>query len=74
MSTDDSRLNCSAAQARGWTTVHLVEPEDTLPEPPASTYLVRSLQELRDLFPHLFKTDEGKKAGVDLASGESSKT
>ncbi|OJJ47224.1 hypothetical protein ASPZODRAFT_25287 [Penicilliopsis zonata CBS 506.65] len=53
---DDSALNCKHAQARGWNTVHLVEPE--LPQPPApvSNYMVRDLEELRTLFPSLFKT------------------
>ncbi|TQB73552.1 hypothetical protein MPDQ_005754 [Monascus purpureus] len=52
---DDSHLNCKHAQARGWTTAHLVEPG--LPEPriPASRYLIRNLEELRTIFPGFFK-------------------
>ena len=52
---DDSRLNCTHAQARGWTTVHKIEPEDPEPETRAAKHQIRSLYELRELFPHLFK-------------------
>ena len=52
---DDSRLNCEAAQQRGWTTVHKLEPEDEEPTKRASKHQVRSLEELRDLFPQFFK-------------------
>lgn len=55
---DDSHLNCRHAFARGWTTVHKIEPEDADPEPKACNYLVRDLNELRGLFPQLFKTPE----------------
>lgn len=51
---DDSHLNCKHAQARGWTTVHLVEPGIEIPRVPASKYLVSSLEELRTLFPNVF--------------------
>jgi len=55
---DDSHLNCRHAHARGWTAVQLLEPED--PEPPvqAAKYQIRSLEELRDIFPQFFKTTE----------------
>ncbi|KZZ97818.1 pyrimidine 5'-nucleotidase [Ascosphaera apis ARSEF 7405] len=53
---DDSALNCRAAQARGWNTVHFVEPSATPPDSPASKYSVKNLHELRNLFPHLFKS------------------
>lgn len=55
---DDSALNCKHAQARGWTTVHLVEPELPLPSVPASKYTIRNLEELRTLFPHIFKDEQ----------------
>ncbi|KAE8415931.1 Haloacid dehalogenase-like hydrolase-domain-containing protein [Aspergillus pseudocaelatus] len=53
---DDSGLNCKHAAARGWQTAHLVEPGLALPETPVSQYMIRSLEELRTCFPHLFKT------------------
>lgn len=52
---DDSHLNCKHAEARGWTTVHLVEPGLQVPRVPACNYMVRSLEELRTLFPGFFK-------------------
>ncbi|KAI9672471.1 MAG: hypothetical protein M1817_003237 [Caeruleum heppii] len=53
---DDSFLNCTKAQELGWTTVHLLDPSD--PEPPikAAQHQIRSLQELRSLFPHFFRS------------------
>ncbi|KAI5294450.1 hypothetical protein KEM52_003997 [Ascosphaera acerosa] len=39
----------------GWRTVHFVEPSVTPPEEPASAYLVRHLENLRTVFPDLFK-------------------
>ncbi|KAF2450932.1 pyrimidine 5-nucleotidase [Karstenula rhodostoma CBS 690.94] len=53
---DDSFINTKAAQERGWHTAHLLDPED--PEPPtrAAKHQIRSLEELRDIFPHLFKS------------------
>lgn len=56
VSADDSHLNCRHAQARGWTTVHLLEPEDPEPATKAAKYQIRSLEELRDIFPQFFKT------------------
>ncbi|EGE84033.1 hypothetical protein RJZ56_002979 [Blastomyces dermatitidis] len=53
---DDSALNCRSAQARGWETVHFVEPHLTPPEVPASKYQIRRLEKLRDLFPQFFKS------------------
>lgn len=52
---DDSALNCHAAQQLGWTTAHLVETSEDPPKTPASRYQIRSLHELRDIFPHFFK-------------------
>lgn len=53
--SDDSYLNCAAAYARGWHTVHLVEPG--VPEPPqqASKYQISHLKELHTLFPQFLK-------------------
>ncbi|PGH16849.1 pyrimidine 5'-nucleotidase [Helicocarpus griseus UAMH5409] len=53
---DDSALNCTHAQARGWETVHFVEPDITPPGVPASKYQVRRLEELREHFPQFFKS------------------
>lgn len=52
---DDSALNCRAAEALGWTTVHMVEETESAPTSPASQYQVKSLHELRTLFPQFFK-------------------
>jgi hypothetical protein len=54
---DDSYQNCKSAQARGWTAVHLLEPDDPAPERPAARYQIRSLLELKALFPQFFKSD-----------------
>ncbi|MCJ1312093.1 hypothetical protein MMC25_005767 [Agyrium rufum] len=53
---DDSALNCKAAQERGWTTVHKIEPEDSEPKAKPAKYCVRHLSELRELFPQFFKS------------------
>lgn len=53
---DDSALNATGAQKLGWTSVHLVEPDVTVPAQPASKYQIRDLEELRDLFPQFFKS------------------
>ena len=53
---DDSYLNCTHAQARGWTTVHLVEPDVQAPAEPASQHQISNLQQLRLVFSSFFKT------------------
>ncbi|KAJ5720548.1 uncharacterized protein N7483_008482 [Penicillium malachiteum] len=53
---DDSYLNCKHAEARGWSVVHLVEPGVETPRVPASKYSVSNLEELRGLFPEVFKS------------------
>lgn len=52
---DDSSLNCQHAQARGWHTVHFLEPGDAEPVLMASEYRISSLEELRSKFPQFFK-------------------
>lgn len=52
-------MNCKHAQARGWNTAHLVESGITSPENPASDYEIKSLQELRRIFPQFFKSTNG---------------
>lgn len=54
--TDDSHLNCRHAHARGWTTAHLLEREDPEPATRAAKHQIRSLEELRDIFPHFFRS------------------
>ena len=58
---DDSYLNCQHAQARGWTTVHLVDAGEPEPATKASKYQIRSLDELRTLFPQFFKPLQGSQ-------------
>ncbi|OOF93371.1 hypothetical protein ASPCADRAFT_209300 [Aspergillus carbonarius ITEM 5010] len=52
---DDSYMNCKQASERGWKAIHLVEPMLSVPRTPASPYLIHSLEELRVLFPGMFK-------------------
>ena len=63
---DDSYLNCSAAQKRGWTTVHILEPDDPEPIAKASKYQIRSLSELRGLFPQFFKRDSATREELEV--------
>ncbi|KAF2658224.1 pyrimidine 5-nucleotidase [Lophiostoma macrostomum CBS 122681] len=53
---DDSYINTEAAYARGWNTAHLLAPSDDEPSPPACQHVIRSLHELRELFPQFFKS------------------
>ncbi|KAL8789425.1 MAG: hypothetical protein Q9213_001182 [Squamulea squamosa] len=65
---DDSYLNCVHAQARGWTTAHLLEHD--MPEPPerASKYQIRDLESLRSMFPHFFKSTSADGAAQSRSS------
>ena len=53
---DDSTLNAAGGKAYGWRTAHLVETGTTAPAEPVSNYQIDSLEELRIIFPELFKT------------------
>ncbi|KAH9870956.1 hypothetical protein J1614_006530 [Plenodomus biglobosus] len=53
---DDSYINCEAAEKRGWNVAHLLGEKDPIPPQPASKYQIRSLQELRKIFPECFKS------------------
>lgn len=53
---DDSFLNCAKAQEFGWTVAHLVEEGLPTPKRQASQYQIKSLQELRKIFPQFFKS------------------
>ncbi|RFU35616.1 hypothetical protein B7463_g689, partial [Scytalidium lignicola] len=55
---DDSASNCRKAEELGWTTAHLVEEGDPLPSQKACKYQIRHLEELRTIFPKLFKTTQ----------------
>lgn len=57
--TDDSALNCRHAHSRGWTTTHILEPDDPEPVTKAAKYQIRSLEELRGLFPQFFNSTSG---------------
>jgi pyrimidine and pyridine-specific 5'-nucleotidase len=58
MGTDDSYINCKAADGRGWKTAHLLDPSDPEPPQPASKYQIRSLMELRNIFPEVFRSTQ----------------
>lgn len=58
MEKDDSYLNCTHAHARGWHTVHLVEPEVPSPDQRACEYQISHLSQLLDLFPQFLKDDD----------------
>ncbi|PVH82679.1 pyrimidine 5-nucleotidase [Cadophora sp. DSE1049] len=53
---DDSGLNCAEAERLGWSAVHLVEAGDPLPAVKPCKNQIRSLKELRNVFPQFFKT------------------
>ena len=67
---DDSALNCRHAELRGWTVVHKLE--EGVPEPveKAASLRVRSLEELRGLFPQFFMQRKSVANGVHEVSGE----
>ncbi|KAK3306653.1 Haloacid dehalogenase-like hydrolase-domain-containing protein [Chaetomium strumarium] len=54
---DDSYQNCKSAKQLGWTVAHLVEDDVKPPKTPACQYQIRHLEELRAVFPQLFKSD-----------------
>lgn len=55
---DDSALNAEAGKAFGWKCAHLVEPEAKAPPKPVADYQISNVQELRKIFPELFKKAE----------------
>ncbi|KAI0161677.1 pyrimidine 5-nucleotidase [Hypoxylon sp. FL1284] len=55
---DDSYSNVASATTLGWAAVHLVEEGVSVPDPPASKYRVKDLDDLRGVFPQLFKTSQ----------------
>jgi pyrimidine and pyridine-specific 5'-nucleotidase len=56
---DDSFINCEAAHKRGWKVAHLLDPADSAPPSQAAKHQIRSLEELRDIFPEVFKSTNG---------------
>lgn len=69
---DDSALNCIAAKERGWNVVHKLDPNDAEPVEMAGQYQIRQLQELEDLFPQFWKTDDHRNEVS--ANGEEKET
>ena len=64
---DDSSLNCRAAKARGWVSVHKIEMDDPEPEgPTAGTFRIRQLSELRELFPDFWTPMHGDGGGTKI--------
>jgi pyrimidine and pyridine-specific 5'-nucleotidase len=57
---DDNYSNCKKAQEIGWATAHLVEEGVKIPRTPASKHQIKSLLELRDTFPQVFKSTQRK--------------
>jgi len=58
---DDSYINTKAAYALGWNTVHLLDKADPDPPHPACKHQIRSLTELRNIFPQFFKSTAASK-------------
>lgn len=55
---DDSAINCEAAIRFGWgKTIQKLEPGDPEPDTPVALHHIRNLEELRELFPEIFKPD-----------------
>ncbi|VUC30799.1 unnamed protein product [Clonostachys rosea] len=52
---DDSYLNCRGAQDFGWTAMHIIHEGFPTPSSQASQHQIKSLEELRTLFPQWFK-------------------
>lgn len=52
---DDSALNAAHGKAYGWKCAHLVEPNSKAPETPVANFQIAKLEELRQVFPELFK-------------------
>jgi pyrimidine and pyridine-specific 5'-nucleotidase len=52
---DDSALNAAAAMKYGWKCAHLVEPDAKSPPEPVSQHQISNLQDLRKVFPEVFK-------------------
>lgn len=53
--TDDSAINAAGGKKQGWKTAHVVEPEAKAPTAPVADHQIESLEELRTVFPELFK-------------------
>ena len=53
---DDSGLNAAAAKKYGWNTAHLVEPTATSPPEPVGHHQISNLEELRKVFPEVFRS------------------
>lgn len=54
-------MNCAKAQELGWTAAHLVEEGLPVPKTQASQYQIKSILELRDIYPQFFKSKNAAK-------------
>ena len=52
---DDSAINARGGTAYGWKTAHLVEPSVKAPPEPVCDHQISDLEELRTIFPEVFK-------------------
>ncbi|TKA83911.1 hypothetical protein B0A55_00195 [Friedmanniomyces simplex] len=52
---DDNALNAKAGKEYGWKSAHLVESSVKAPEHPVADFQIENLEELRQVFPELFK-------------------
>lgn len=56
MQSDDSYINCKAAHERGWQVAHYLDESLESPPQKAAKHQIKSLQELRRVFPEVFKS------------------
>ncbi|KAF2109866.1 Haloacid dehalogenase-like hydrolase-domain-containing protein [Lophiotrema nucula] len=61
---DDSYINTKAAHERGWNAAHLLDPNDAEPTHQSCKHQIRSLEELRKIFPQFFKKPIAATNGV----------
>ena len=52
---DDNEINSAGGKAFGWKTAHFVEPDSNAPLSPVADYQIQNLEEIRSVFPELFK-------------------
>ncbi|KAI6788827.1 pyrimidine 5-nucleotidase [Hortaea werneckii] len=52
---DDSALNARGGKEYGWKSAHLVEPSSKAPEAPVADFQISDLEELRTVFPEVFR-------------------
>lgn len=52
---DDNPTCAAGGKAYGWKSAHLVEPDSNPPAAPVADFQIETLDELRTVFPELFK-------------------